>query len=41
MGLGIMSDGMFAFAAGVAGDFLRRNRRFLRFLRWFAGRSPE
>ena len=39
MGLGIMSDGMFALAAGAAGDFLRRNRRFLRFQRWFAGTS--
>jgi len=39
MGLGIMSDGMFALVAGAAGDFLRRNRRFLRFQRWFAGTS--
>jgi threonine/homoserine/homoserine lactone efflux protein len=39
MGLGIMSDGMFALAAGTAGNFLRRNRRFLRFQRWFAGTS--
>lgn len=39
MGLGIMSDGMFALAAGMAGDFLRRNQRFLRFQRWFAGTS--
>ena len=39
MGLGIMSDGMFALAAGTAGDFLRRNRRFLRMQRWFAGSS--
>ena len=39
MGLGIMSDGMFALAAGAAGDFLRRNRQFLRFQRWFAGTS--
>jgi threonine/homoserine/homoserine lactone efflux protein len=39
MGLGIMSDGMFALAAGTAGDFLRRNRRFLKFQRWFAGTS--
>jgi threonine/homoserine/homoserine lactone efflux protein len=37
MGLGIMSDGMFALIAGAAGDFLRRSRRFLRFQRWFAG----
>ena len=39
MGLGIMSDGMFALIAGAAGDFLRRSRRFLRFQRWFAGTS--
>jgi threonine/homoserine/homoserine lactone efflux protein len=39
MGLGILSDGMFALAAGAAGDFLRRNRRFLRIQRWFAGTS--
>ena len=37
MGLGIISDGIFALVAGAAGDFLRRNRRFLRFQRWFAG----
>jgi threonine/homoserine/homoserine lactone efflux protein len=39
MGLGIISDGMFALAAGAAGDFLRKSRRFLRFQRWFAGTS--
>lgn len=39
MALGILSDGMFALLAGAAGDFLRRNRRFLRFQRWFAGAS--
>ncbi len=39
MGLGVMSDGMFALVAGAAGDFLRRNRRLLRFQRWFAGAS--
>ena len=39
MGLGIVTDGMFALAAGAAGDFLRRNRRFLRMQRWFAGTS--
>jgi threonine/homoserine/homoserine lactone efflux protein len=39
MGLGMMSDGMFALVAGAAGDFLRRNRRFLRLQRWFAGTS--
>jgi threonine/homoserine/homoserine lactone efflux protein len=39
MGLGLVSDGMFAVAAGAAGKFLRRSRRFLRFQRWFAGTS--
>ena len=39
MVLGMMSDGMFALAAGAAGDFLRRSRRFLRLQRWFAGTS--
>jgi threonine/homoserine/homoserine lactone efflux protein len=39
MGLGIVSDGMFALAAGAAGDLLRRNRRFLSLQRWFAGTS--
>jgi threonine/homoserine/homoserine lactone efflux protein len=39
MGLGILSDGAFALAAGTAGDFLRRNRRFLRCQRWLAGTS--
>jgi threonine/homoserine/homoserine lactone efflux protein len=39
MGLGMMSDGMFAVLAGAAGDLLRRNRRFLRYQRWFAGTS--
>jgi threonine/homoserine/homoserine lactone efflux protein len=39
MVLGIISDGMFALAAGAAGDVLRRNRRFLRVQRWFAGTS--
>jgi threonine/homoserine/homoserine lactone efflux protein len=39
MGLGIVSDGMFALAAGAAGDFLRRSRHFLRCQRWFAGTS--
>jgi len=37
MGLGIVSDGVFALLAGSAGDWLKRNRRFLRFQRWFAG----
>lgn len=39
MVLGIMSDGIFALVAGAAGDFLRRNQRFLRLQRWFAGTS--
>jgi threonine/homoserine/homoserine lactone efflux protein len=39
MALGMMSDGVFALVAGAAGGFLRRNRRFLRFQRWFAGTS--
>ena len=39
MGLGILSDGMFALAAGAAGEFLRKSRRFLRIQRWFAGTS--
>jgi threonine/homoserine/homoserine lactone efflux protein len=39
MGLAIVSDGMFALAAGAAGGFLRRSRRFLRFQRWFTGSS--
>lgn len=39
MGLGMMSDAMFALVAGAAGDLLRRSRRFLRFQRWFAGTS--
>ena len=39
MGLGIISDGMFALTAGAAGEFLRRNTRFLRIQRWFAGTS--
>jgi threonine/homoserine/homoserine lactone efflux protein len=39
MGLGMLSDGMFALAAGSAGDFLRRSRRFQRTLRWFSGTS--
>jgi threonine/homoserine/homoserine lactone efflux protein len=39
MGLGLVSDGTFAVAAGTAGEFLRRSRRVLRFQRWFAGTS--
>lgn len=39
MGLGIMSDGAFALAAGTAGNLLRRSRGFQRFVRWFSGAS--
>lgn len=39
MGLGILSDGLFALLAGAAGDVLRRSRRFQRLLRWFSGTS--
>ena len=39
MALGIVTDGAFALAAGTAGDFLRRSRRFQRFVRWFSGAS--
>jgi threonine/homoserine/homoserine lactone efflux protein len=39
MGLGILSDGMFALAAGTAGDFLRSSLRFQRVQRWFSGAS--
>src|SRR5688500_7106805 len=39
VGLCILSDGMFPLAAGTAGAFLRRSRRFLRLQRWFAGTS--
>ena len=39
MGLGILSDGIFALLAGAAGDMLRRSRRFQRVLRWFSGTS--
>lgn len=39
MGLGVISDGVFALAAGAAGEFLRRRRQALRLQRWFAGLS--
>ena len=39
MGLGILSDGLFAIAAGAAGEFLRRSARFQQLLRWFSGTS--
>ena len=37
MGLGMISDGTYALLAGTVGNTLRRNPRFLRFQRWFAG----
>ena len=39
MGLGIMSDAMFALVAGAAGDFLRHSQRSQRILRWFSAAS--
>jgi len=39
MGLGIISDGAYALAAGAAGEFIRRNRKFLRGQRWVTGTS--
>ena len=39
MGLGILSDGMFALVAGAVGDFLRGSQRFQYILRWFSGTS--
>jgi threonine/homoserine/homoserine lactone efflux protein len=39
MGLGILSDGLFAIAAGTAAEFLRRSARFQQLLRWFSGTS--
>jgi threonine/homoserine/homoserine lactone efflux protein len=39
MGLGVVSDGMYALAAGAAGAFVRRRRRWLRWQRRFAGAS--
>jgi threonine/homoserine/homoserine lactone efflux protein len=39
MGLGIVSDGMFALVAGGAGDFIRRSQRFQCLLRWLSGVS--
>ena len=37
MGLGMVSDSLYALAAGTASDWLKHNRRFIRFQRWFAG----
>jgi threonine/homoserine/homoserine lactone efflux protein len=39
MALGILTDGIFAFAAGTLGDVLRRSRRLQQLLRWFSGTS--
>src|SRR4051812_36757339 len=39
MGLGIMSDGLFALVVGAAGEVLRGSQRVQRFLRWFSGAS--
>jgi threonine/homoserine/homoserine lactone efflux protein len=39
MGLGIVSDGMFALVAGGAGDFIRRSQRIQCLLRWLSGVS--
>ncbi len=39
MGLGILSDGLFALAAGAAGEGLRRSQRVQHLLRWFSGAS--
>ena len=39
MTLGILSDGMFAFAAGALGEVVRRNQSFRRLLQWFSGAS--
>jgi threonine/homoserine/homoserine lactone efflux protein len=39
MALGILSDGLFALAAGAAGDLLRGSRALLRLRRWFTGLS--
>ncbi|TAY61627.1 LysE family translocator (plasmid) [Rhizobium leguminosarum] len=35
--LGIITDGSYAFAAGIAGDWLRRNRRYLAVERYISG----
>jgi threonine/homoserine/homoserine lactone efflux protein len=39
MGLGMLTDGMYALLAGAAGDVLRRSRPLQRLLRWFSGAS--
>lgn len=39
MGLGVLSDGLFALVAGTAGEVLRRSQRVQRLLRWFSGAS--
>lgn len=35
--LGIITDGSYAFAAGIAGNWLRRNRRYLTAERYVSG----
>ena len=39
MGLGMLSDGLFALAAGTAGEVLRGSQGFRRLLRWLSGAS--
>ncbi len=39
MGLGILSDGIFALIAGAAGEFFCQSQRAQRILRWFSGAS--
>ena len=39
MGLGLLSDGLFALVAGAAGEGLRRSTRVQHLLRWFSGAS--
>jgi threonine/homoserine/homoserine lactone efflux protein len=39
MGLGVLSDGLFALVAGAAGEVLRRSQRVQHLLRWFSGAS--
>jgi threonine/homoserine/homoserine lactone efflux protein len=39
MGLGVLSDGLFALVAGAAGDVLRRSQRLQHLLRWLSGAS--
>jgi threonine/homoserine/homoserine lactone efflux protein len=39
IGLGLLSDSSFALAAGTAGAWLKRSRRYQRIQRWFSGTS--